>query len=201
MSSTINSEIERNLVTNLVRIFTEYGLDLPKDHNSKIAHIRHGLYHGEATSYKADLARIIQVRRRDNKWGLYTSTFLEGVLSLLNNYCTKKNLFNAKSPKVKPTFELNVSKDNIFLTIDHGQKALKRLNSFERTTIRYSLIEEYGEERVAADLAAAAPGAILFIDRENHEPDQLREWLYDEDNTKMTVMYPVMPMVYIKKLS
>jgi hypothetical protein len=198
-------EIERILITNLVRIFTAYGWvgeETPCNHTSKIETIRYGLNHGEALEYKTHLARLIQVRRIDHKYGLFTLTFLEGTLSLLNSYANNNKLFNkiATPLKKRPKFELSVSNGNVFLTVDHAKAAVKRMNSFDASNIRYSLVEEYGLDRLKADLAVVAPGATIVIDYEGHTPDQLREWLYDDNLTKMTVMFPVLPIVTIKRI-
>ena len=81
--------------------------------------------------------------------------------------------------------------------VPHAKAAIKRLHQFGKTNIRYSLIEEYGEDRVRKDLRKVVPYAKLDILTEDHEPDQIRDWLYDGGVTKMTVMYPFMPLVII----
>ncbi len=207
MKNTIKKDntlqIEDNLVRNLARVFTEYGWagrGAPKTFEQKINIIAYGLTHGEAFDYATHLKLVIQARRKDHKWGMYTPVFVEGVLTLLNAFAGKHNYFERK-PLARSHFYDQpygeVTEDNVFETIGHAKEAVKRLEAYGKTTVRYSLIEDYGEEKVERDLRKAYPGATLSIHRDEHVPDQLREWLYDGGVTKMTVMYPIMPLVYI----
>lgn len=200
MKDDNTKQIENILVKNLVRIFTEYGWTGykggPESFQAKVTTIRCGLYIGNALDYKTHLSLLLEARRKDHKWGLFTPTFVEGTLTLLKAYAKKHNLFNTKNKVwLSPTKE--PSNANLFKELDHAKAAIKRLYQFGKTNIRYSLIEEYGEDRVRKDLRKVAPYARLNILTEDHEPDQIRDWLYDGGVTKMTVMYPFMPLVII----
>lgn len=196
-------QIEENLVRNLVRIFTEYGWTgkgAPKNFGQKVNIIAYGLTHGEALDYATHLKLIIQARRKDHKWGLYTPVFVEGILNLLNTFAGKHNFFECKPLSRNPFYDHpdgGVPEDNIFKTFDYAKKSIEHLEKYGKTNIRYSLIEDYGEERVLRDLRRLYPNVTLFVDYASHEPDQLRDYLYDGGATKMTVMYPIMPIVYI----
>lgn len=202
MQQTNTQNIENNLITNLVRIFTAYGWDgegAPKNYTSKIATIKYGLYNGDALGYTTHLSMIIQARNKDHNWGLYTPVFVEGVQALLKSYCKRNKLYDKKGPISKPVFNYAPHRGNIFTTLPHGIQAIERLEKYGKTNIRYSAIEEFGEKRVLSDLRKLYPSAKLRIAYEEHEPDQFRDWMYDEGLTKMTVMYPVLPLVFITK--
>lgn len=198
-------KIENNLITNLVRVFSAYGwynTEEPDNYLKKLNVVTYSLHHGMARDYLQYLDSVIAARRKDHKWGLYTSTFVEGVRSLLNAFCqqrTEKGYKLINLPCTSRNYKSleEISKDNIFRNIDHAIEAINRLESFGKTNIRYSLIEEYGEERVLKDLRKVCPYATLSIHYDEHQPDQLRDWLYYDGRVKMTVMYPIMPLVYI----
>ena len=193
-------QIKENLVRNLARIFTEYGWageGAPKNFEQKIDIIAYGLANGEALSYATHLKLLIQARKKDHKWGLYTPVFVEGVLNLLNAFAGKHSLFECKPLLRDLTYVRGIPKDNIFKTFDYAKKSIERLEKHGKTNIRFSLIEDYGEERVLRDLRRLYPKVTLFVDYDSHQPDQIRDWLYDGGITKMTVMYPIMPLVII----
>ena len=199
MKNDSTKQIRDNLIKNLVRIFTAYGWGdepVPENYQTKYQTIEFGLFQGRATCYLTRLNDILQERYKDHQWGFYTPTFVEGVRTLLRAVGKKHGYFDIPPKKIRvyPVFPRN---ENIFKHHDYAREAIKRLDSCSKTTVRYSLIEEYGEERVARDLRKVAPYAKLSIQYDEHEPDQLRDWLYDGGVTKMTVMYPIMPMVYI----
>lgn len=199
MQNDNTKQIRDNLIKNLVRIFTAYGWvdeSVPENYQTKYQTIEFGLFQGQATTYLTHLNDILQERYKDHQWGLYTPTFVEGVRTLLKVFGKKHGYFDISPKKIRvcPAFPRN---ENIFKHHDYAREAIKRLDSCSKTTIRYSLIEEYGEERVVRDLRKIAPYARLSIQYDEHEPDQLRDWLYDGGVTKMTVMYPLMPLVYI----
>lgn len=192
-------QIEDNLVKNLVRVFTAYGWNgkgTPDNYQTKYSTIKYGLYNGSAYGYYVHLSMILQSRRKDHNWGLYTSTFVEGVQTLLRHYSKRHGLFEIEEKHCEIT-SVPTPTANIFKTLDYAKDAIDRLESLGKTNIRYSLIEEYGEDRVRKDLRKVYPYAKLFISYDEHEPDQLRDWLYDDGVQKMTVMYPIMPLVYI----
>lgn len=196
-------QIEENLVRNLARIFTEYGWAVrgtPKNLEQKVNIIAYGLTHGEALDYATQLKRIIQTRRKDHKWGLYTPVFVEGMLNLLNSFAGKHNFFDCKPLSHSHFYdhpEGEIPEDNIFKTFDYAKKSIEHLEKYGKTNIRYSLIEDYGEERVLRDLRRLYPNVTLFVDYASHQPDQLRDYLYDGGVAKMTIMHPIMPIVYI----
>ena len=200
MLKTSTQNIENNLVTNLVRIFTAYGWTgegAPENYQTKAAIIQYGLHNGDALGYMTHLSMLINARRKDHKWGLYTPVFVEGVQTLLKSYCTRNKLFEKKSNAQKVTISCPTPKANIFTTVSHAKEAVERLELYGKTNIRYSLIEEYGEERVLHDLRRVCPTAKLVVRYDEHQPDQLRDWLYDENLVKMTVMYPILPLVIL----
>lgn len=196
-------QIEENLVRNLARIFTEYGWagrGAPKNFEQKLNIIAYGLTHGEASGYATHLKLLIQARKKDHKWGLFTPVFVESILNLLNAYAGKHNYFERKPLSRSPVYDHpfgEVPEDNIFKTFDYAKKSIERLEKYGKTNIRFSLIEDYGEERVLRDLRRLYPKVTLFVDYDSHQPDQIRDWLYDGGVTKMTVMYPFMPLVII----
>ena len=192
--------IKDNLVTNLVRIFIAYGWcddKEPDNFRKKLNTIAYGLTHGRALDYLVHLESLMAARRKDHNWGLYTSTFVEGIHTLLTAYGKKHQLFEIPCVNRNYTSCETIPKDNVFLHTKHGIEAFDRLRSFGKTNIRYSLIEEYGEDRIRRDLRETGVYATLSIQYEDHEPDQLRDWLYDDGKTRMTVMYPILPLVYI----
>lgn len=193
-------QIRENLVRNLARIFTEYGWigkGAPESFGRKIDIIADGLTNGDALSYATHLKLLIQARKKDHKWGLYTPVFVEGVLNLLNAFAGKHNLFERKPLLADIGYFQGLPEYNIFKTFDYAKKSIERLEKYGKTNIRFSLIEDYGEERVLRDLRRLYPKVTLFVDYDSHQPDQIRDWLYDGGVTKMTVMYPIMPLVII----
>ena len=203
MKNNNTEQIEENLIRNLARIFTEYGWPVkgtPKNFEQRVNIIAYGLINGEASDYAKQLKLIIQARKKDHKWGLYTPVFIEGMLNLLNTFAGKHNYFERNPLSHSRFYERpygEVPEDNIFKTFDYAKKSLEHLEKYGKTNIRYSLIEDYGEERVLRDLRRLYPNVTLFVDYASHEPDQLRDYLYDGSGTKMTVMCPIMPIVYI----
>lgn len=194
----MDTRIEKSLVLGLVRIFTEYGWDgkgAPAHLSDKVSTIEYGLHHGDALAYSTHIKMILQARRKDHQWGLFTSEFVNGISSLLESYAEHNDLFQIQCPKTKKTFSTEVPTENIFKSL--AKDAVSRLRAYGNTVIRYSLIEEYGEERVLRDLQTIFPKATLRICRDTHEPDQLREWIYDDGIAKMTIYAPMMPIVVI----
>lgn len=192
----MNKSIEDNLTLNLARIFTAYGWSdkgAPEHWQDKLDVIRYGLNHGDATAYAAHLKLLLQARRKDKQWGLYTQEFVNGISLLLDDYAENNDLFKIKAPKQKEVFSSKVSLENIF-TNSH---ALKRLKLYDRTAISYSLIEEYGAERVLSDLRNHFPKATLVVNYDLHQPDQIRNWVYDDGSIRMTTYLPLMPLVIV----
>lgn len=199
MKDNNTKQIENILVKNLVRIFMTYGVEDKNNANNFLTQcevVRLGLWHGNAFMFSQTLETILKDRHKDHKWGLFTPTFVEGTLTLLKAYAKKHNSFGTRG-KVCLVPTKDPRNENIFKELDYAKAAIKRLYQFGKTNIRYSLIEEYGEDRVRKDLRKVVPYARLEILTEDHEPDQIRDWLYDEGVTKMTVMYPFMPFVII----
>lgn len=191
----MNTKIEENLVLGLVRIFTEYGWKgkgAPESWDAKLATIAYGLHHGQAFDYKTHLSLLISARQKDHDWGLYTSEYVQGILTLLTAYADNNDLFNIKYESVPPITYKEKS-DNIFT----GSPALKRLEKNGNTVISYTLLEKYGFFRIVKDLNEHYPRGMVSVKFDEHKPDQIRDWLYDDGNRRMTVYYPIMPIIII----
>jgi len=192
----MNTRIEDNLVLGLTRIFSAYGWNgqgAPASWQDKLATIRTGLYQGDAIGYYTHLKLLIQARNKDENWGIFSPEYVIGIATLLDNYAKNNGLYQIQTPAKKPKPNHKPSSVNIF---EHSP-ILKRLKEFDKTVISYTLIEEYGYDRVLSDLRVYYPRATLFVDYEAHLPDQIRDWEYDNGKTKMTIYFPIMPLAII----
>lgn len=81
-----------------------------------------------------------------------------------------------------------------------GIQAIKRMNSFGKTNIRYSAVEKYGVEKLQEDLSSkvGAPCKVKVC-YDSHEPMDLVRYIYCGDST-FTVRIPIMPIVIIEKI-
>ena len=199
MKNNNTNQIRDNLAINVTRLLSAL-LWTDKNFQTRLNTVKYGLDHGMIKQFLEYIDVIIKPHKKENIWKLYTLVFVEGVRNLLKTYGDKNDLFN------KPRLHCSLTpamgyieppKENLFKTFDYAKKAIERLEKYGKTNIRFSLIEDYGEERVSRDLRKVCPNATLFVDYASHEPDQLRDYLYDGSGTKMTVMYPIMPIVYI----
>ena len=192
----MNTLIEDNLTLSLARIFTAYGWNgngAPSHWQDKLDIIRYGLYHGDALAYATHLKLLLQARRKDKQWGLFTPEFVYGISLLLDDYAENNDLYKIKAPAHKKVFSTSVSSANIFT----DSPILKRLKAYDRTVISYTLVEEYGTERLLSDLRIHYPKATLSIDYDVHQPDQIRNWVYDDGSVRMTTYLPLMPIVIV----
>lgn len=194
------NQIRDNLAINVTRLLSAL-LWTDKNFQTRLNTVKYGLDHGMIKYFLEYIDVIIKTHKKECTWKLYTLVFIEGVRNLLKAYGDKNDLFN-KPPLhggLTPAMGyIEPPKENIFKTFDYAKKAIERLEKYGKTNIRFSLIEDYGEERVLRDLRKVCPSATLFVDYASHQPDQLRDYLYDGSGTKMTVMCPIMPIVYIK---
>ena len=88
---------------------------------------------------------------------------------------------------------------NIFDSSE-GIQAIKRMNAYGKTNIRYSVIEKYGQEKVQEDLSEkVGTPCKVKICYENHEPMDLIKYFYCGDET-FTVRIPIMPVVTIERI-
>ena len=78
-----------------------------------------------------------------------------------------------------------------------GTPALDRLKKNGKTVISYTLFEKYGYFRIVKDLNEHYPKGMVSVRFDEHKPDQIRDWLYDDGNRRMTVYYPIMPIIII----
>ena len=201
MKDDNTNQIRNNLVINITRLLSAFFWK-DKNFQTRVSTVEYGLDHGMINQFLEYIDVIIKSpkRKKERTWNLYTLVFIEGVRNLLKAYGDKKDLFN-KPPlhcALTPAMGyVEPPKENLFKTFDYAKKAIERLEKYGKTNIRFSLIEDYGEERVLRDLRKIYPNATLYVDYDSHEPDQLRDYLYYEGVTKMTVMYPIMPLVYI----
>lgn len=197
----MDNKIEMCLVSGLVRIFTEYGWNgegAPKRFSDKVLRIQYGLHHGDARGYLTHIRMLLQARQKDGKWGLFNEPFVFGIANLLKHYGEFNNLFDITSDETAPEFHSRATSKNIFLEFKEGKEAVKRLRGFGKTNIRYSLYEEYGLKRLEKDLRAAGfPAATVYIAMDTYEPDDYSYNVYDEGISKMTLHYPIMPIVII----
>lgn len=88
---------------------------------------------------------------------------------------------------------------NIF-DCPEGIQAIKRMNAYGKTNIRYSAIEKYGREKVEEDLISkvGAPCKVKIC-YDSHEPMDLVKYFYCGDET-FTVRIPIMPVVTIERI-
>lgn len=198
----MNSRIEENIIGGLVRLFNEYGWEeenIPPLHSSKCAYVKYWLYHGEASHYLEALQRIINNCRKSHDWGkIFNSTYVEGIRNLLKNYINKNHLDKIKyKPELLILYPTLPPTDNVFSEGQPGHRALTYLGSYDKTNISYSLVEEYGVPRLIQDLRFYYPNGDIRIRYEDHIPDQIRDWEYDEGTEKMTVFFPLMPIVLV----
>lgn len=88
---------------------------------------------------------------------------------------------------------------NIF-DCPEGIQAIKRMNAYGKTNIRYSAIEKYGREKVEKDLISKVGFPCkVKICYDSHEPMDLVKYFYCGDET-FTVRIPIMPVVTIEKI-
>ena len=194
----MDKRIETNLVLGLTRIFSAYGWSgegAPEHFADKISTIEYGLLHGDALGYSTHLKMLIQAREKDGQWKPFTSLFVNGISASLESYANHNDLFTIEPPKHKKEFKTPISMENVFDSAAHG--AIKRLRLYGTTVIRYTLVEEYGAERLLQDLRKYFPKATLRIELDEHVPDQLRDWIYDDGWHKTTIYIPIMPLVVI----
>ena len=195
----MDKSIERSLVLGLTRIFSAYGWEDPKNFADKISTIQYGLYHGDALGYKTHLAMLIQAREKDHKWGLFTSTFVYGIQTLLNAYGSRNDLFSIKASGKAPVFKTEIPSENVFKHTREGKEALRRLRAHGATILRYNLVEEYGVDRLVSDLHNAGfKKGTITVNYEEHQPDELREPIYDDGKCKMSTWFAIMPIVILK---
>lgn len=196
----MNTRIEDSIVYGLVRIFSEYGWpegEVPQLFTNKVKAIRHGLYHGEAKSYINRISEIISARRKDHNWGpLYEPTYVIGIKNLLRSYVAQNHLLDARHVK-QPKYDDTLSSENIFRAEEVGCEALQRLMFYNKTNIRYNIVEQYGVSRLTSDLQEIYPLGSVLVNYSDHIPDQIRDWEYDDGKEKMTVFFPIMPLVIL----
>ncbi len=195
----MNQQIENNLVQGLVRIFSAYGWagDQSQVLSQRIALINWGIHHGHASTYLSYLRNLIETREKNHDWWPFTSIFVYGIETLLESYADFNDLFTipvtASDFKVQEPTKVN----NVFTDTEPGIAAIRRLRTYGRTCIRYSYIEEYGVDKLQEDLRKIFPHGEVLIRNDNHQPDQLREWVWDEGSRKMTIYHPIMPVVLL----
>ena len=197
----MDTNIERSLVLGLVRIFTAYGWNTTGESEhfaDKVSTIQYGLHHGDAIGYRCHLSMLLQAREKDNQWGLFTPTFVKGIHNLLISYGNHNKLFDIKKPGKTPIYKTEPSTANVFKTKE-GKEAIARLKAYGKTNIRYSLVEEYGVDRLQSDLREVIKSdkATVEVRLETHEPDELWDKLYDDGKIKMTAYFPIMPLVIL----
>lgn len=88
---------------------------------------------------------------------------------------------------------------NVF-NCPEGIQAIKRMNSFGKTNIRYSAVEKYGVKKLEEDLSSkiGAPCKVKVC-YDSHEPMDLVKYYYCGDSI-FTVRIPIMPIVTIEKI-
>lgn len=191
----MNRIIEDNLILNLTRIFTHYGWrgqGTPDTWQDKLDYIRYGLWHGLAYDFATHLKMIIQARRKDKKWGMFTPEFVVGTSLLLDDYADNNDLFTITPTKIEFTC-VSSNVDNVF----KNSPVIKRLKMYDITVINFKLIEEFGEKKVLSDLKQFFPKATLTVNYDTHEPDQIRDWVYDNGSRRMTIYIPLMPIAVV----
>lgn len=83
---------------------------------------------------------------------------------------------------------------------DLGAQAIARLHAHGKTNIRYSILEQFGLERIEKDLTekVGVPCKVRVC-YDSHEPMDLIRYFYCGDQT-FTVRIPIMPIVTIEKI-
>lgn len=194
----MNDRIEDNLVLGLARIFTEYGWKgdgAPRTMSEKKLRIRMGLHHGEALDYYTHLKLLVQAREKDNNWGIYDPIYVHGICTLLDAYAQFNDLYSVTE---KVPFKLvQQNPRNVFKVIKHGETTLKRLKANGTTVMSYELLEEYGYDKLLKDLREIYPHGTITVHTDTHVPDQIRDWEWDEGVRKMTIYFPIMPIIII----
>lgn len=194
----MNQQIEDNLTLGLVRIFSAYGWSgegTPKTLSQKIAYINWGLHNGEVLDYRTHLKMLIKVRERSGKWAPFTSIYVNGIATLLESYTSFNDLNTIPAPSTKYVFTESTPVGNVFKDTDLGKEVVKRLRKHNKTVLRYTLLEEYGLDKLKEDLQKVFPKGTIYVCEETHTPDQVREWIWDEGIKKMTIYYPCMPLI------
>ena len=194
----MNDRIEKNLILGLARIFTEYGWKgegAPRTMSEKKLHICLGLHHGEALDYYTHLKLLIQAREKDNNWGIYDPIYVHGICTLLDAYAQFNDLYSI-TEKV-PIKTIRQSPSNVFKEMNRGDATLKRLRANGSTVMSYELLEEYGYDKLLKDLREIYPHGTITVHTDTHMPDQIRDWEWDEGVRKMTIYFPIMPIIII----
>lgn len=194
----MNDRIEKNLILGLARIFTEYGWKgkgAPRTMSEKKLRICTGLHHGEALDYYTHLKLLIQAREKDNNWGIYDPIYVRGICTLLDAYAQFNDLYSITGKVLFKTVQQTPS--NVFKVISRGEATLKRLKANESTVMSYELLEEYGYDKLLKDLKEIYPQGTITVHTDTHFPDQVRDWEWDEGVRKMTIYFPIMPIIII----
>ena len=194
----MNDRIEKNLILGLARIFTEYGWKgegAPRTMSEKKLHICTGLHHGEALDYYTHLKLLIQAREKDNNWGIYDPIYVHGICTLLDAYAQFNDLYSITERVPIKTIRQDPS--NVFEVMSRGDATLKRLKANGSTVMSYELLEEYGYDKLLKDLRKFYPKGTITVHTDTHFPDQVRDWEWDEGVRKMTIYFPIMPIVII----
>ena len=196
----MNQQIEDNLIMGLANVFTAHGwinTDIPQTLSQRVVYLSWGLHHGEAVDYYSHLSKIIKTCEQTDNWYPFTSIYVYGIQTLLDNYADFNDLYDIPKTELRPETALLKSVGNVFRNTQKGQEVIKRLHQHNGTVLRYDFITEYGITKLKKDLRKIFPKGNIRISTDTFVPDQIREWLWDEGVKKMTVYYPMKPIVVV----
>ena len=200
----LSEEIVYNtIVLSLVRIFTEYGWedkDLPHL-SDKVHYIEQGIAKGDGMGYFTHFSMILQARKKDHKWGLFSEEYMDKVKTMLQHFNKIFHWFDKgyTGPIIKTTLNYRV-KGNYFKNSPDGKEAIHRLDRFGKTVVNYRVVEEYGVEDLQKQLRAAGyPKAAVRVAMDSYEPDYYFDEVYTAiyRGVRVRMYWPIMPIVVL----
>lgn len=201
----LSEEIVYNtIVLSLVRIFTEYGWeDKTLPHLSdKVRYIEQGIAKGDGNGYYTHFSMILQARKKDHKWGLFSEEYMVKVDMMLKHFNKIFHWFDPGYDKpIKTTLNCRVN-GNYFQKSPAGKEAIHRLERFGKTSVSYKVVEEYGVKTLQKQLRAAGyPNATVKVAMDSYEPDYYFDDVYTEiyPGKYVRMYWPIMPIVVISK--
>jgi len=196
--------IERSFITGVVRICLEYGWDepgAPRSFDKGVAYVKERILSGEGNKLVKHLAGVAEKYHKYKQEKILSLEYIHGVTALLKKYVM---LYNLNSPNKDYAFLWNLDSKktgNLFKKEPELLRALDRMRRFGKTNINYNYLERYGLERLNKDLSSAGyTDAIVYVSKEEHIPDVLREGytISFRGKTVKTYTYaPIMPLLLV----
>lgn len=207
MNTTIKtSDARTQIITGAVRILNEYGwgeIPEPKDFISKIYFIQECAIQGKAHPIRE---RLLYITEHTDDWGeIYSRVFVNGATTAFSMYGADNGWFKETNPDLtKVHYSVPSQAKNIHTNLFASKKEINSksvlglLKTYGNTTVRYSLYEKYGLDRILSDIQSAGyPKATVKVALDTHKKDQ---FYFDRmvDDHVYRIYIPIMPGVIIK---